>query len=975
MKISNGKFWSLQFILCMAMLQGAIAFESPAYTVIEDKAKLPILTPGLSERKVLKIRLANGLEALIISDPKADKSAASLTVEVGSWDNPKDHPGLAHFLEHMLFLGTKKYPVESEYDHFINTHGGKFNAYTSSTQTSYMFSVDNAAFPESLDRFSSFFIEPLFNPSGVARELQAIDQEYARSLDNDDVRGNYVTKEIAVADHPFHQFQIGNSTTLSNTSQEVLKEWYRQHYSANLMHLVVTSPLPLEKLTELVVNDFKDVPNINAKAYNQEKPILSESNNGHMVYIEPVKDLRSLTILWELPFRFTKTLDNQPDLMLCSVLGHEGETSLLAELKREDLAEALQCGIEKVSQNNWIFQIEFQLTSKGVKNIDQVLERTFQAIAKLKESGVPQYIFDETKQLATINYQYKEREDAFDYVMGQTFTITQEPIETYPEQTQIIQKFDESEIRELLNVLVPKKAQYYLIAPSLITGVHPDRKEKWVGVEYTIKALNPDLLKKLEHASTHPKIDLPHPNPFIPKNLELVTGTKHDVADVLIPTPEVIVENERGLIYFSKDYRYNAPLVHLYFEIKTPQIDIGNAAKVVLADLYVKSVMDALTNFSFPASLAGLNYVVKRTEYGLSISIDGYNEHADLLLKEIVKQLKDVQPLEQSFVVYKDSLLRDYLNAAKQSPFTQAVDLLKRVLYQNYATDQQKAAAIEQITYDQFKQYISGVFAENYIQGLLYGNLSKEKAEELSEIVMKPLENSFYPQGKNKTPSVIVLPKKQGPFYIEENVQVQGNAAILAIENSSFTYKAQAAQNLLMLAMKGPFFASLRTKQQTGYLVTNFQTEVEKQLFDLFAVQSNTHDPRDLLARFEQFIEGYMQEIDHDLPEEAFNNLKQTLVNELEQPPNNIQEMGELLQKLAFKYDADFEWISKKIHALKELKYEEFLELSQEFVGRQNRQRIGLLIKGITPDDKNVRYTPLTNLDQLKNLSTYTDGL
>ena len=59
------------------------------------------------------------LEAYLISDPGVHESAAALAVEAGSWQDPKEYPGMAHFLEHMLFMGTTAYPNESEYMHYI----------------------------------------------------------------------------------------------------------------------------------------------------------------------------------------------------------------------------------------------------------------------------------------------------------------------------------------------------------------------------------------------------------------------------------------------------------------------------------------------------------------------------------------------------------------------------------------------------------------------------------------------------------------------------------------------------------------------------------------------------------------------------------------------------------------------------------------------------------------------------------------
>ena len=85
---------------------------SSDYQIIEDSFDLKIKTPILQNRKIMKIKLSNELEALLISDPSIDESAASLAVNYGSWDDPKEYPGMAHFTEHMLFQGTKAYPFK-----------------------------------------------------------------------------------------------------------------------------------------------------------------------------------------------------------------------------------------------------------------------------------------------------------------------------------------------------------------------------------------------------------------------------------------------------------------------------------------------------------------------------------------------------------------------------------------------------------------------------------------------------------------------------------------------------------------------------------------------------------------------------------------------------------------------------------------------------------------------------------------------
>ena len=76
------------------------------------------------DHKYRLLTLDNDMQVLLISDPGTPKAAAALDVMVGSGDNPPDRGGLAHFLEHMLFLGTDKYPDAAEYERYITEHGG-----------------------------------------------------------------------------------------------------------------------------------------------------------------------------------------------------------------------------------------------------------------------------------------------------------------------------------------------------------------------------------------------------------------------------------------------------------------------------------------------------------------------------------------------------------------------------------------------------------------------------------------------------------------------------------------------------------------------------------------------------------------------------------------------------------------------------------------------------------------------------------
>ena len=136
--------------------------------------------PRFPLRQYRRFLLPNQMKVMLVSDPTLQRGAASMTVGVGSMNDPAERFGLAHFLEHMLFLGTEKYPDEGSYQKFVSTHDGFSNAYTANDRTNYHFEVDPEFLDEGLDRFSQFFLTPLFNTELVEREMKAVDSEHSK---------------------------------------------------------------------------------------------------------------------------------------------------------------------------------------------------------------------------------------------------------------------------------------------------------------------------------------------------------------------------------------------------------------------------------------------------------------------------------------------------------------------------------------------------------------------------------------------------------------------------------------------------------------------------------------------------------------------------------------------------------------------------------------------------------------------------
>lgn len=260
------------------------------------------------ERKYRYINLNNNMKVLLIYDIKTEKSSASCSVQVGSLSDPILVQGLAHFLEHMLFMGTEKYPEENYYSSYLNLHGGSSNAYTSSEETVYYFDIQNDYFEEALNIFSTFFWCPLFNESSTLRELNAVDNENTKNLQSDSWRNFQLLKSLSKSDHPLNKFATGNLETLKKIPEdnninirEVLLNFHKEFYSANLMTLVVYGNQPLDLLQEWVEKNFSLIENKNLSIPRVPSDPYGPEQLGVLIEVVPVRDTKELDFYFPLP--------------------------------------------------------------------------------------------------------------------------------------------------------------------------------------------------------------------------------------------------------------------------------------------------------------------------------------------------------------------------------------------------------------------------------------------------------------------------------------------------------------------------------------------------------------------------------------------------------------------------------------------------------------------------------------------------
>lgn len=161
---------------------------------------------------------------------------------------------------------------------------------------------------EALDRFSQFFISPLFTESATIREINAVNSEHEKNLSTDVWRIRQVNKFLSNPEHPYSKFGTGNKETLLEIPKEKnidirneLIKFHQKWYSSNIMSLAIFGKESLDELEEMTIKHFADIENKNVETPKWDDKVYLDDQQTIKLMIVPVKDSRNLTISFQIP--------------------------------------------------------------------------------------------------------------------------------------------------------------------------------------------------------------------------------------------------------------------------------------------------------------------------------------------------------------------------------------------------------------------------------------------------------------------------------------------------------------------------------------------------------------------------------------------------------------------------------------------------------------------------------------------------
>lgn len=826
------------------------------------------------------IELDNGLQAILVSDKDADKAAASMNVAVGSGDDPKEREGIAHFLEHMLFLGTEKYPEPGEYQQFIKSHGGSHNAFTAFRNTNYFFDIQANYLESALDRFAQQFAAPLFTAELVDRERNAVHSEFSAKQKEDGRRFYSVKKATSNPENAFHQFAVGNLTTLENTEDNPLRPdligFWKARYSANLMTLAVYGPQPLDELEAMVRARFGAIENRNLKPQAHTSSLLNKDTLPAKVTAEAIKDVRSLSLSFPIPSQ-QQNYRTKPASYIANLLGHEGPGSLFDVLKKNGLADGLSAGLGMDTGENATLDISIALTPEGLRRQDEILSLVFSYIDIIRERGISQQRFDEMQRLARIDFRFREQGEPIHEAMRLSSQLQDYPAENILSAPWLMERYAPEQYRTILAELTPDNVMAYVLAPQL--ELKSPKLTQWYEAPWQIETLDAETLKANAPKALATALQLPLPNPFVPENLDIVPGETMN-------KPELLSNNGMA-IWFARDTRFNTPKANVFLSLRTPAARVS-ARSHVLTRLLVDSINNNLNAWAYSARLAGLDYSIYPHLRGITVRVGGYSDKLHTLMNRILMQISTPEITRQRFDIARQNLIDSLQNKAKDRPVEQTSEFIQTALIEDTWSTEEKLEAAKSVTLDELMSFTEALLSEVDPVLLAHGNITQAYALNLAQQINAiVLGNSEFVHVERS--HVRKLPTKE--MLVSLSVKHPDTGYTLYTQGKNTSFEERARFRLLAQIISSPFYEDIRTTRQLGYIVYATPFEMLETPALGFVVQSPTASQGEIDQAVREFTTGFEETLGN-INKERLEREKQAVISSILEQDRQLGEIS-----------------------------------------------------------------------------------
>lgn len=908
--------------------------EAPPAAALQD-LPTPIKSPS-DTREYAAFILPNQMKVVVVSDPSTQTAAASLNVKVGSANDPDNYLGLAHYFEHMLFLGSAKYPEPDAYNGYIQAHGGHANAFTQFENTNYFFTVQVKHFAEALDRFSNTFKAPLLNETFADKERQAVHNEWSMQSKQDNWIINRIEAITGNPQHPSARFSIGNLDTLKNQPnqpiQKALKDFYAQYYSANLMQLTLVSNQPIAQLKQLAIEHFSAINNHNATPTKITQTGISPENRSQRIYYKPQKNQAWLGI--EFPYAEDKSQWRyQAGSYLNYLLSSEEPGTAAAQLRAAGLINGYF-----IEMNSHYFgadgriKIEVSLTEQGLKQEDTIIATLLAYTQLIKQKGLNPNYYRELKAIREKSFAQAGNANPSHLAIQLSQDLTDWPAEHLLNKDAVFNDYNEAHLKQTLDQLNPTQMRiWHLNAQAPVNTPVP-----FFAGEYSVKPITPEEQARYSQQAQKIALQLPALN-------NLFTETSRPLVDMRYEKPQVITRKPGLEVFLQHPQKHKEDKGLLSLEINSPlgTESIKNSLLAELVNgLYLRHSQALINrahnaNLGLTPKLAGAN--------SQSFFIAGATEKHAELLHTAVQAFVQMPFTQVAFEQEAAQLKKNLLDEKTRKPFNQLYALAHQHLSSSGWSAEKGLATLEHLTLADAQAYHQALLKAPLVRLLAVGNYTPEEVTAMGDDLSRLLPSqralhSYVMEG-------FKFPEASQVVHAQQN-QPQADSALMQLWIAQkASVKDMAQLHLLSTFFSQAFFNQLRTQEQLGYVAqaTPF-SRADVPGFALVLQSSSATLPH-LKARMDAFRKDYANTL-KNLSPEAFETSKNALLTQMKAPPGDFYQEANLYAEEFWMQNTQYNRRENYIKALEAVTLNDIINAYNRFIGAPKLGQLLLQIRG-----------------------------
>ncbi|MFC1501201.1 M16 family metallopeptidase [Elusimicrobiota bacterium] len=207
------------------------------------------------KKGVKELQFDNGLKLLLKKDNSHPTVSVQVWVKVGSVNEKPDQRGISHFLEHLIFKGTDKYPGD-QISRCVETQGGVINAGTSKEFTQYYIDIQKSAYKDAIEILGDVMFNATFPENDINKERPVVLEEITRHTDNPMAVLQDNFSKTMFLKTPYKDNIIGSADVIRKVSRDEIMDYYKTWYTPDNMIVSIVGDIDTDAALRLVKQTF-----------------------------------------------------------------------------------------------------------------------------------------------------------------------------------------------------------------------------------------------------------------------------------------------------------------------------------------------------------------------------------------------------------------------------------------------------------------------------------------------------------------------------------------------------------------------------------------------------------------------------------------------------------------------------------------------------------------------------------------------